>query len=213
MNSAFDGLSMNEEEEGNINRRMGRRRQMMIDGQDEAGADQAAVYKSKNLEAERRRRQKLSDRLHQLRSSVPNITNMNKATIITDAIAYIEELQNSVKDLRNQLFEMEADSIEERKATIDHAIEATENMNKWGKEPEVKVSRIDTNKLWIKIVKEKKRGWFTELMEAMNVLGCEITDASVTTSKGAILITACLVGNCARVVEAEEIRELLLRDC
>ncbi|CAH9111987.1 unnamed protein product [Cuscuta europaea] len=62
-------------------------------------------YKSKNLQAERRRREKLSQRLLELRSLVPNITNMTKETIITDAISYIEELQSNVKELSSQLLE------------------------------------------------------------------------------------------------------------
>ncbi|PSR98537.1 Transcription factor like [Actinidia chinensis var. chinensis] len=173
MNSAFEDLSM--DEEGNSRGKMGRRRHNVD--------DEAMIYKSKNLFAERRRRQKLSDRLLELRAL------MNKATIITDAIAYIEKLQKIVQDLSNQLFEMEATCEEQLETPMD----AAEEMKTWGIEPEVKATQIDGTKVWIKIVFEKKKGGFTKLMEAMSVLGYEFTDTSATTSRGAILITACLV--------------------
>lgn len=54
------------------------------------------------------------------------------------------------------------------------------------------MNQIDRNKLWIKMVFEKKRGGFTKLVEAVSVIGYEFTDTSVTTSSGAILVTACL---------------------
>ncbi|GFS29469.1 hypothetical protein Acr_00g0006850 [Actinidia rufa] len=117
---------------------------------------------------------------------------MSKAAIITDAIAYIEMLQKNVQDLSNQLFEMEATCEEQLETPMD-AMDAAEEMKTWGIEPEVKVTQMDGTKLWIKIVFEKKTGGFTKLMEAMSVLGCEFTDTSATTSRGAILITACLM--------------------
>ncbi|KAK3014676.1 hypothetical protein RJ639_009989, partial [Escallonia herrerae] len=146
--------------------------------------DETGEFKSKNLHAERRRREKLSGRLLELRSQ------MNKATIITDAITYIKELQKCVEDLSNQLHEMEA-AIEEEPATKSYEIADTKDqMTQWAIEPEVKVIQVDGSKLWIKIVFQKKRGGFTKLMEAMNVLGCDITDTSLTTSKGAFLFTS-----------------------
>lgn len=54
------------------------------------------------------------------------------------------------------------------------------------------MSRINENKLWMKIIFEKKVGGFTKLMEAMSMLGIEVVDISVTTTKGAILITSCI---------------------
>ncbi|KAA8519935.1 hypothetical protein F0562_014155 [Nyssa sinensis] len=180
VNSAFNGLYM--AEEGNGIGRMGRRRHK--DGE-------SAGYKSKNLFAERRRRQKLSDRLLELRALVPIITNMNKATIIVDAIAYIQELQSCVIDISEQLHKMEA-IIEEESKTESDGTDAAEEMKKWGIETEVAVTHIDDSKLWMKIVFEKKRGGFTKLMEAISVLGFEFTNTSVTTSKGAILISSCL---------------------
>lgn len=54
------------------------------------------------------------------------------------------------------------------------------------------MTNIDGNKLWIKIILEKKRGRFTRLIEAMTYLGLELTDTNVTTSKGAMLVSSCV---------------------
>lgn len=141
--------------------------------------DENKEFKSKNLEAERRRRQKLSDRLLELRSLVPNISNamiqepfnpftwfllliycvlkhificilpckltksfpnsdivsilqMNKATIITDAIAYIEELQSTVRDLSDQLYQMDVTLKEATENQNKQIVDAAEEMKKWG---------------------------------------------------------------------------------
>ncbi|KDP20835.1 hypothetical protein JCGZ_21306 [Jatropha curcas] len=153
--------------------------------------DDTGEFKSKNLHAERRRRQKLSDRLLALRAIVPIITNMNKATIIEDAITYIQELQNNVEFLSDQLLEMDASSEEEIKAKIDE-IDSAGEMKQYGIMEEVQVTNIDGNKLWIKIILEKKRGRFCRLLENMTYLGLELTDTNVTTTKGAILVSSCV---------------------
>lgn len=54
----------------------------------------------------------------------------------------------------------------------------------------MKVSKIDKNKLWIKILFQKTRGGITRIIEAMTVLGFVPADMSVTTSKGAVLLTS-----------------------
>ncbi|XP_019224250.1 PREDICTED: transcription factor DYT1 [Nicotiana attenuata] len=83
-------------------------------------------YKSKNLDAERRRRQKLSERLLELRSL------MTKETIITDAITYIRELQTNVNNLSEQLLEMEATHGEELETKSEENIDTAEEMANWG---------------------------------------------------------------------------------
>lgn len=57
---------------------------------------------------------------------------MNKATIVEDAITYIQELQKNVKDLSDQLLEMEASSEEEAMQGTKTIDAAAEDMNTCG---------------------------------------------------------------------------------
>ncbi|KAG6642638.1 transcription factor DYT1-like [Carya illinoinensis] len=173
--------------------------------------DDTTEYKSKNLHAERRRRQKLSDRLLKLRALVPLITNMNKATIIEDAITYIQELQKNVKILQEQLCELEASSSEVgANPASEVKVEAAEEMKESGIQVEAEVTEIDRDKLWVKIIFEKKRGGFTTLMEAMSSFGFEFINTNVTTFKGAMLVSSCVKGIYGEKLAVQPARELLL---
>ncbi|TQD79727.1 hypothetical protein C1H46_034700 [Malus baccata] len=178
-------------EGGSRGGRMGRRRH-----------NNGGEFKSKNLVAERKRREKLSGRLLALRAL------MNKATIVEDAITYIQELQQKVNFLKDQLFEME-ESSEETLQPNKEETHAAEEM-KFGIQTEVNVTKIDGNKLWVKTVLEKKRGGFTKLMEAMTGFGFELTDTSVTTSNGVMMVSSCITGFCCDKLEVEQTRELML---
>ncbi|XP_039135167.1 transcription factor MYC3-like [Dioscorea cayenensis subsp. rotundata] len=52
-----------------------------------------------HVEAERQRREKLNHRFYALRSVVPNVSRMDKASLLADAVTYINELRNRVSEL------------------------------------------------------------------------------------------------------------------
>ncbi|TMW90617.1 hypothetical protein EJD97_015469 [Solanum chilense] len=56
-----------------------------------------------HVEAERQRREKLNSRFYALREVVPNVTKMDKATLLSDAVTYITQLKAKVDELESKL--------------------------------------------------------------------------------------------------------------
>ncbi|KAL9242022.1 hypothetical protein vseg_016068 [Gypsophila vaccaria] len=62
---------------------------------------------SKNIVSERNRRKKLNERLFALRAVVPKISKMDKASIIKDAISYIQELNEQQRVIKAEISDLE----------------------------------------------------------------------------------------------------------
>lgn len=55
-----------------------------------------------HVEAERQRRDKLNRRFCDLRAAVPNVSRMDKASLLADAVAYITDLRSRVARLEDE---------------------------------------------------------------------------------------------------------------
>ncbi|KAG1354649.1 transcription factor MYC3 [Cocos nucifera] len=56
-----------------------------------------------HVEAERQRREKLNQRFYALRSVVPNVSRMDKASLLADAVTYIKEMRARVEELEAKI--------------------------------------------------------------------------------------------------------------
>ncbi|ONK77239.1 uncharacterized protein A4U43_C02F4510 [Asparagus officinalis] len=88
-------LSLEEEEED--------RKQNYDEGSSSRKRMKCKRDRSKTLVAERSRRSRMKEKLYALRSLVPNITKMDKASIIGDAIVYVQSLKDQAKKLADEI--------------------------------------------------------------------------------------------------------------
>ncbi|KAG9151772.1 hypothetical protein Leryth_002063 [Lithospermum erythrorhizon] len=56
-----------------------------------------------HVEAERQRREKLNHRFYTLRSVVPNVSRMDKASLLSDAVDYINDLKAKLEEMKSQI--------------------------------------------------------------------------------------------------------------
>ncbi|CAN6870272.1 unnamed protein product [Brassica oleracea] len=191
---------------------------------------------AKNLLAERRRRKKLNDRLYALRSLVPRITKLDRASILGDAINYVKELQIEAKELQDELeenSETEDGANRQRGGVSLNGTVVTgfhpgiscnsnvpnlkqdvdiENANDKGQEmePQVDVAQLDGREFFVKVICEYKPGGFTRLMEALDSLGLEVTNANTTRFLSLVSNVFKVEKTDSEMVPAEHVRNSLL---
>ncbi|XP_048233588.1 transcription factor ABORTED MICROSPORES isoform X3 [Ricinus communis] len=195
---------------------------------------------AKDLKAERRRRKMLNDRLYDLRALVPKISNLNKVSILGDAIEFVKELQKQAKELENELEEHSDDdqgvkngihnNIPQETLNQDGGIvngfhvgssevvscsklnHKSETSHDKGQQMEVQVdvAQIDGNEFFVKVFCEHKAGRFMKLMEALDCLGLEVTNANVTSFRGLVSNVFKVEKKDSEMVQADYVRESLL---
>ncbi|GMJ06038.1 JASMONATE INSENSITIVE 1 [Hibiscus trionum] len=136
-----------------------------------------------HVEAERQRREKLNQRFYALRAVVPNVSKMDKASLLGDAISYINELSTKVQNADSEKYELkkQLEAMKKELANKDSS-QPMSNSNHIGNkllelEIDVKIIGLDA---MIRIQCKRKNHPAARLMSALKELDLHVQHASVT---------------------------------
>ncbi|XP_043695716.1 transcription factor MYC2-like [Telopea speciosissima] len=148
-----------------------------------------------HVEAERQRREKLNQRFYALRAVVPNVSKMDKASLLGDAISYIEELKNKLKTAESDKegFQAQVDALKKEMAGNESKYSgpvtlASDNdlkiSSQGGKLLDMEIDvKILGSEAMIRIQCNKKNHPAARLMAALKELDLDVHYASVSVVK------------------------------
>ncbi|XP_026382646.1 transcription factor bHLH35-like [Papaver somniferum] len=149
---------------------------------------------TKHIVSERNRRKKLNERLHALRTVVPNISKMDKASIIKDAIEYIQELHEQERALQSEITELEFRKLkrskhmnlsETKKKKIDHAQEDSSGSQTPSIDSlEVRISNASEKTMAVTLTRDKKSDTMVRLCQVFESLKLKTVTANIFAVSG-----------------------------
>lgn len=170
---------------------------------------------SKNIVSERKRRRKLNEKLYSLRSLVPKISKMDKASIVYDAINYVQNLQNLVKDIQDEILTLQTRASGDTDAPHQCPNGGLVSVTSTLKEVDYKILKVDVAKMEettynLRILCVRGRGVFVKLAKALESLQFEIVNANLTSIKDHTLNMIFMKAKDGRTMEPRELREMIL---
>ncbi|XP_021766398.1 transcription factor FER-LIKE IRON DEFICIENCY-INDUCED TRANSCRIPTION FACTOR-like [Chenopodium quinoa] len=131
--------------------------------------------RSRTLVSERKRRGRMKEKLYALRALVPNITKMDKASIVGDAVLYVQDLQMQSKKLKSQIEGLES-SLKAAERSQGYADTPKKNASLDNFLPVCKmivqmdVLQIEEREFYVKVVSNKGQGVAASLYKALDSL-------------------------------------------
>ncbi|MCD7452642.1 hypothetical protein HAX54_017702 [Datura stramonium] len=150
-----------------------------------------------HVEAERQRREKLNHRFYALRSVVPTVSRMDKASLLSDAVSYINQLKAKVDELESRLIDQNSSNVEKTKiitksspadnqSTTTSAEDQVIKGNSTATAPEVEVKIVGADAM-IRVQSENADYPSAKLMTALRHLQMQVHHASISTVNHLVL--------------------------
>ncbi|KAM0963582.1 hypothetical protein FF1_022686 [Malus domestica] len=174
---------------------------------DSSSPDGAASFmaSSKNVVSERNRRKKLNERLFALRAVVPNISKMDKASVIKDAIDYIQELHEQERRIQTEIVELESGKsnkksgsdfeqdlpvlLRSKKKKIKQLYDCGGSRISTIEILELRVTYMGEKTLVVSLTCSKRTDTMVKLCEVFESLKLKIITANITAFSGRVLKT------------------------
>ncbi|KAG2308442.1 hypothetical protein Bca4012_082463 [Brassica carinata] len=167
------------------------------------GSRKTKTDRSRTLISERRRRSRMKDKLYALRSLVPNITKMDKASIVGDAVLYVQDLQSQAKKLKADIAGLEA-SLNSTGGYQEPAPDAHKTRTLQSIKPpfkniiEMDVIQVEEKGFYVRLVCNKGVGVASSLYKSLESLtSFEVENSNLSSpSPDRYLLTYVLDGTC-----------------
>ncbi|XP_050376590.1 transcription factor MYC2-like [Argentina anserina] len=161
-----------------------------------------------HVEAERQRREKLNQRFYALRAVVPNVSKMDKASLLGDAITYITELKTKLQTTESDKEDLQkqVETLKESRSCsgLDHELKGSTKLVDL--DIDVKILGWDAR---IQIQCSKKNHPAARLMAALMELDLDVHHASVSVVNE-LMIQQATVKMGSRIYTQEQLRLALL---
>ncbi|PIA64824.1 hypothetical protein AQUCO_00100352v1 [Aquilegia coerulea] len=187
------------------------------DGTDE-DRPKPGTLNCKNLVSERNRRKRLSQQLLSLRAIVPNITKMDKRSVLVDALSYLrnihEETEKLQKDLKAQQPRPKLSDLRESSQDNPSGTLRIPRTSVALPKPRAQITEIDTEKIEdkrfvVKITCKGGNGVGTDILRVFESLDFEITYTALQQLQPQEVLVTIFV----RVRKQGKMTEQKLKDC